>query len=244
MHEGHRRRMYEKLKNNDGLNDHELIEILLFNALPRVNTNPIAHKLLETFGSLSGVLNAQPEQLVTVEGIGASTAMYIKCIAECMRRTNLSYAGIAVMKNHTDLKEFAVQRMRGNVVEVVELYCLDRMGRVRRIHEFTNNDYNFVNVEADKLSEALITDKPHSVMVAHNHLGGSSKPSKEDDEFTAKISFICSLNNVILLDHMIYATDKDVFSYYLSGKLDRIKKDLSFNTILNDKIEKLFGPSK
>lgn len=244
MHEGHRRRMYEKLKNNDGLNDHELLEILLYNALPRVNTNPIAHNLLETFGSLAGVFNATPEQLVTVGGVGESTAMYIKCVSEVGKRVSPAFSGIAVIKNHNDLKNFVCARLRGKIAEVIELYCLDKMGRVRRIHAFTDDDYNSVNVDANKFSEALITDKPYSVTVAHNHLGGSSAPSQKDDIFTAKLQLICSMNNVNLLDHMIYASDKDIFSYFLSGKLDKIKKGLSFNSVLDDKLEKLFGPSK
>ena len=70
MHEGHRKRMYEKLKNGDGLYDHEILEILLFNAIPRKNTNPVAHELIKTFGSLSGVFAAEPERLMTVDGVG------------------------------------------------------------------------------------------------------------------------------------------------------------------------------
>ena len=82
MHEGHRQRMYDKLKNDDGLFDHELLEILLFNALPRKNTNPIAHELLDTFGSLAGVLAADTEKLKAVNGVGENVALYLKCIGE------------------------------------------------------------------------------------------------------------------------------------------------------------------
>ena len=63
MYEGHRRRMYGKLKSGDSLYEHELLEILLFNAFQRKNTNPIAHALLDAFGSIAGVFNAEVEQL-------------------------------------------------------------------------------------------------------------------------------------------------------------------------------------
>ena len=69
MHEGHRQRMYDKLKNDDGLHDHELLEILLYNGLPRINTNLIAHELLNTFGSISGVLDADVDKLTAVKGV-------------------------------------------------------------------------------------------------------------------------------------------------------------------------------
>ena len=102
MHEGHRKRMYEKLKNDDGLYEHELLEILLFNAFQRKNTNPIAHALLDSFGSISGVLNASVEELCAVEGVGESVALYLKCIGECTKRTSAGSAGVAQLKSYDD----------------------------------------------------------------------------------------------------------------------------------------------
>ena len=72
-HAGHRRRMIEKLK-TDSLLEHELLEVLLFNALPRRNTNDLAHKLLGEFGSVKEILSAPIEQLTKVEGVGESVA--------------------------------------------------------------------------------------------------------------------------------------------------------------------------
>ncbi len=244
MHEGHRKRMYEKLKNNDGLLDHEILEILLFNAVPRKNTNPIAHNLLNTFGSLGGVFNATHRQLLTVDGVGESVAAYLKCIAEGNRRISADFAGIAVIKNHSDLKRLAAARLRGKIAEFVEIYCMDKSGKVLRVHSFTNDDLNSVTINTNKITEVLVTDKPYGIAVAHNHLSGSSAPSQNDDKFTAQIQFLCSMNNVVFYDHIVYASDKDIFSYFDQGKLEKIKRELSFNRVLDDKIEKLFGPVK
>ena len=85
MHEGHRKRLLEKLKNGDSLFEHELLEILLFNAYPRKNVNPVAHALLKRFPCINEILNAEVEELTAVEGVGENVALYLKCIGECLR---------------------------------------------------------------------------------------------------------------------------------------------------------------
>ena len=82
MHEGHRRRLYEKLKSGGNLYEHELLEMLLFNAYPRKNTNPLAHELLNRFPSISAVLNADYEELIAVPGVGEQVALYLLCVFE------------------------------------------------------------------------------------------------------------------------------------------------------------------
>lgn len=244
MHEGHRQRMYDKLKNDDGLFDHELLEILLFNALPRKNTNPIAHELLDTFGSLAGVLAADTEKLKAVNGVGENVALYLKCIGECTRRINVHSAGITVLKNHETIKQFTVARMRGKTVEVMEIYCLDKNSRVKRICSFSNDELNKVAVDSDKIMNVLNAEKPSGVIVAHNHLSGNKEPSVSDDKFTAGFQLLCSINNARLLDHLIYASDKEVYSYFAAGELDSISADFSFKSVIAEKMNKVFKDKK
>ena len=244
MHEGHRRRMYEKLKNDDGLHDHEILEILLFNAFPRKNTNPVAHSLLQMFGSLSGVFAADIEQLMSVDGVGESVALYIKCVAECNKRANINTSGIAVLRNHAAFKEFAALRLRGKTVEVMELYFLDKNGKVKRICPFTSDELNKVVVASDKISKILAAEKPYGLVVAHNHLSGNCLPSMSDNRFTAEMQLICSIHNVTLFDHIIYATDKEIFSYYLTGNLEKLKNDFFFFAVVSEKMDKFYGGKK
>ena len=71
IHAGHRERMMKKVKDTpDGLLDYELLEILLFNMLPRINTNPLAHKLIKTFGSVEKVITASVDELMAIKGVG------------------------------------------------------------------------------------------------------------------------------------------------------------------------------
>ncbi|MDE6667704.1 MAG: hypothetical protein K2K38_05095 [Clostridia bacterium] len=237
MHEGHRQRMYEKLTSGSGLYDHEILEMFLFNAFPRINTNPIAHDLLNDFGSLAGVFDADVDSLMTVKGVGRSVALYIKCNAEIMRRINPVNAGVAVLKTYDDFKKFATVRMRGRTEEILELYCIEKNGKVKRIFSFTNTDTSKVEVSTDKISEILAKEKPHGVLVAHNHLSGNSNPSANDDRFTSELQLMCSFNNVALYDHCIYASDTNVYSYFAAGRIDEIRKEFSYKGLVDERLK-------
>ncbi len=236
MHEGHRQRMYEKLKNDSCLLDHEILEMFLFNALPRINTNNIAHALIDAFGSLAGVFEADVKQLTSVHGVGDSVALYIKCASECMRRIQPVNVGIAVLKTFNDFKKFTAVRMRGRIDEAIEVYCLENNGKVKRIFSFTDFERSKVEVSADKISYVIATEKPYGILVAHNHLSGNSAPSSNDDRFTAEMQLLCSINNVVLYDHCIYASDTNVYSYFATGKIDEIRQMFSFKKVIDNQI--------
>lgn len=225
MHEGHRRRMYEKLKQGDGLYDHELLEILLFNAFTRTNTNPIAHRLLKAFGSIQGVFDADVAQLVTVEGVGERVALYLKCVGECYARMR-GRGGSPAVKNFADFKDYAAKRLRGRMEEVLELNFMDRNGKVIYVYTTSSGELHRVKVQPEKISEIMTAVKPSGMFAAHNHLGGDSKPSENDDDFTGALLTLCRLHNVKLYDHVIYAADNNIFSYFTSGRLDKIARSL------------------
>lgn len=238
MHEGHRQRMYDRLENGDSFYDHEVLEMFLFNGLPRANTNPLAHALLDNFGSLAGVFGASIEQLMTVKGVGKNLALYIKCNAEVFRRINPVNAGVAVLKTYEDFKTFVTVRMRGRQEEVLEFYFLEKNGKVKRIFSFTDTDRNKVEVDTDKIAEIIATEKPYGILVAHNHLSGSSKPSISDDRFTKELCLLCNINKAVLYDHCIYASDNNIYSYFADGKIDEIRKDFSFKELIDSQIKK------
>ena len=237
MHEGHRKRMYEKLKNGSALYDHELLEILLFNAIPRKNTNPVAHSLIATFGSLAGVLEADTDELLSVDGVGESVALYIKCVGECIKRTNSANTGFAVLKNHKDIDDFVTMRLRTKTSEVLEFYFLDKAGRITSIHPFTCSDEHRVSIASQKISSILASARPHSVIIAHNHPRGTAAPSENDMMFTRGMQVICSLNEVDLKDHCILGADGEIYSYFRSGAIDEIKRGYTFKNILDEYVK-------
>ena len=103
IHEGHRQRMRRQLKTSgmDSLSDVQVLEVLLYYAIPRADTNPIAHRLLERFGSLSGVLEAAPDELLNIEGMGDAAAQLISLIPQLERRHFIDRSGKASILNST-----------------------------------------------------------------------------------------------------------------------------------------------
>ena len=230
--------MYDKLKNGDSLYEHELLEILLFNAYPRINTNPIAHALLNAFGSIAGVLNAEIDELCAVNGVGEGVAYYLKCIGKCTTYSQKNNAGVVRLKSYEDFGNFVKLRLRGKTEEIFELYCIDKSNRVTKIFSYTSNEENKVRVGTERVSKVIAGNKPYGLSVAHNHLNGDSNPSENDDRFTKELQVICSMNNVQLYDHYIYATDSNIYSYFKSGKIDRIKSDYNFGTLVDERYKK------
>lgn len=231
MHEGHRKRLLEKLKDGDKLYEHELLEILLFNAYPRKNVNPIAHALLSRFASIKAVLTAEIDELCSVDGVGENVALYLHCLGKCVYSAN-ECESFARIRNTAELKEFVSVRFRGKSSEVLEFYMMDKNGRVNRIGSFTTDDAERVDVKPEEIIKLISVHKPYGVYVAHNHISGGSAPSLADDKLTKQVQLICSLNNARLYDHCIYAGDGDIYSYYMSDRLEKIKESFSVNSLI------------
>lgn len=228
MHEGHRRRMLEKLSNGDNLYDHEILEAILYFVCPRVNTNPVAHNLLERFCSLSGVINADKRELLMVEGVGESTANYLIALG-CMFKRVSQVEGLALLKTAGDCKKFVSMRFFGKTEEYLELYFTEKSGRVTRIYNRTSFDRNKVVTDAGDVIEAIALAKPYGIIAAHNHLNGTASPSENDVMFTKQLQLICNMNNVVLFDHYIYAGENNIFSFKDDGELGEYSRKYSLD---------------
>lgn len=233
MHEGHRKRLLEKLKDGNNLYEHELLEILLFNAYPRKNVNPVAHKLLSHFASVKAVLSADFHELCSVEGVGENVALYLMCIGKCIELGN-NCDSFAVIRNTAEFKKFISSRFRGKGSEILEFYLMDKNGRIKRISTFTNDDANRVDVRPEEILKLISVHKPYGLYVAHNHVGCSAQPSAPDDKFTKHVQLVCSINNTKFYDHCIYVSDDDIYSYFMTNRIDEIKDSYSIDKILND----------
>lgn len=232
MHEGHRRRMYQKLKNGDNLYEHEVLEMLLFNAYPRKNTNPVAHELLERFPSISAVLSADIDELMSVPGVGEQVALYLRCVGLCIEKANTADC-FAAITNRGEMLRFAKMRMNGHSVEILELYFLDKNGRVTRICRFSSSDSDRVTVAPEELIKLISVAHPYGMIIAHNHVGVAANPSAADDDFTKQCQIICSMNNVRLYDHII-CSGEQCYSYFETGRLDGIERSYSISSILKN----------
>ncbi|MDE5943333.1 MAG: hypothetical protein K2H30_03900 [Clostridia bacterium] len=230
-HSGHRKRMYEKLSGGDKLFDHEILEMLLYGVYRQGNTNGIAHDLLNRFVSIKGVVTADPHELMTVDGVGESAAYFLATLGKCFESFS-SVEWLASLKTREDAKKFIKMRFRGKPEEYLELYLLSRGGNVKRVVTFTSEDVNRVVLTAEKIVEIISLVKPYRIIAAHNHLNGSSQPSENDVNFTKELQMICSMNNVELVEHFIYAGDDNIYCFFDDKRFENIKQSYSMDNVI------------
>lgn len=235
MHEGHRQRMLQRLEDAEHLQDHELLEILLFNAIPRKNTNPLAHELLAEFVSLDGLMRASYEELLNVQGIGKETAAYLRCIAILCERLKKREDPLPRLFNVRDFSGFLFERLAPLKEEVIELFALDAQQHIIAEKHFTVCATDRAALEPEAVNQFLAVRKPAGLVVAHNHPAAPAHPSAADDKFTAQMQVVCSMNNVRFYDHIIVGTD-GTYSYFLVGRMEEIRRAFDLNAIVGGKI--------
>lgn len=224
MHEGHRQRLIAKLVDGKTLlSDHEVLEILLFYAIPRKNVNELAHKLITTFGSLQGCFEADYGSLLTVDGVGPKTATLIVTLSEISKRAKDGGNKSPVIFSFDGCKQMLIDSFRGAQEEKFVAFFLDKQGRIILRKIFCSHSDNMVNFDIGELLKGAVSRKPHSVVLCHNHLSGNCAPSYSDDKATEQIYFSLKVSNIVLLDHIIIADNK-AFSYRATDRLDAIIK--------------------
>lgn len=208
MHSGHRERLKGRFLSEglDGFNQHQVLEMLLFFSIPRRDTNPLAHKLIERYGSLSGVLEADPRDLVKVDGIGPNTALLLSFIPSlCRVYMQDKWRDKPQLNSTTKAGEYARSLFYGRQYEVFYAICLDAQNRVNYpalVHEGTIDS---AAVYPRLIVEAALRHQASSIILAHNHPGGSLKPSAADLDATKKIISACNAISVRVVDHIIVA---------------------------------------
>ncbi len=233
LHAGHRERMIEKfLKSPLAFSDHEILEVLLFYAIPRKNTNDIAHRLLKTFGTIEKVFTASSDELKSVNGIGDKAATEIMVIGRLIDIVSKKELLDERLSTLAELKEVLIEYFYGIRDEKFLLILLDAKYKV--ITKITFSDKNREQVTADipEIAKAFALHKPTFAVISHNHPSGNIEPSKEDDATTQKIDVLCNIHCVKLIDHVIVSGDA-VYSYHHDNRLDEIKKQTNkiFNSL-------------
>jgi DNA repair protein RadC len=211
-HRGHRARVKQKFLDYglDVFAEHEVLELLLFFALPRGDVNVLAHNLLERFGSLHEVIAAPLSALKSVSGIGDSAAMLICLFLQLERRVHISrrnkYKNVRI-RSTGDAGDILIPCFMGSVSEELFLMTLDAAGSVIRCRKIQDGSVAEVNLNLRKLITAAIEDSAAAIIISHNHLSGNALPSRSDITATAKISEAMNLIGVKLIDHIVVAGD-------------------------------------
>ncbi len=221
VHDGRRARIKEKFREQglDGFADHEVLELLLFYALPRVDTNPVAHRLMERFSSLDAVFSASPEELEEVEGMGANAATFLTLLLPVMRRAYLSAGRRGVALGGTEqLGRYFCALFFGMRQEAFYEACLDAKGKLLRCCKVADGGVDAVNINLRRIVENALRCKASAVALSHNHPSGVALPSSDDNTATLLAYDALRTVGIELTDHIIVA-DGDFVSLRENGLL-------------------------
>ena len=215
IHEGHRQRLKNKFIEFglDAFSEHEILELMLTYSIPYKDTNELAHTLLNEFDSLYGVLNAEYDELIKVNGIGRETAIYLNLLKQFYTKYEVS------KDNHTNyilenLKAaVAFFRKRYTVEKKEDFYCLCLTNKysLLKVIKFEGKDDTSVDFNIKDLLAKITATQASSVIFMHTHPFGSVSPSKQDIDMTYKLFVQCRLLGINLYDHIIL-NEKDYFS--------------------------------
>lgn len=222
MHDGHRKRLKELfiLEGLDNFNELQVLELLLFYGIPRVDTNPIAHRLLNKFGTLSQVLEAPMEELQKVEGVGPHAASLLHLTTAVGRYYMVNRAMQSKILSTTEkCGDFLVPFFHGRSKETVFLLCLDAKCKLLCCREVSEGSVNSAGVSPRKVAEIALGVNATTVVLAHNHPSGIAVPSAEDVQTTYRVAAALDTMEIVLADHIIVA-DGDYTSMAQSGYYD------------------------
>lgn len=221
IHMGHRERLKERflLEGLDNFNEINVLELLLFYCVQRKDTNPLAHRLLDHFGSLSDVLNASADELMKVDGVTQHIAVFLS-LQSYLNRYYLVQQNtkITALLTTEDCCRYLTPFFKGRKKETVFLLCLDAKCKVLGCKLICEGGVNSADLSIRKIVETAINANASSVILAHNHPSGVAIPSADDVQTTVRIAHALQLMDIILADHIVVADD-DAVSMVQSGYL-------------------------
>lgn len=220
-HKGHRDRLRNKFLTHglDVLQDHEVLELLLFYAIPRIDTNELARNLLDHFGTISAVLEAPLAELKEIGGIGDNAALLLHLITPLSRRYQLSRNEKGICLPTTQAcGDYLLPYFFGATEEKVYMLCMDAKCKVLTCRLLHTGSVNSASVPLRKAAEVALSCNASSVVLAHNHPSGLALPSRADEDTTDLFKSMLDALDIKLVDHIIVA-ENDFVSMADNGKL-------------------------
>ena len=222
VHSGHRERLRKQYEVSglDGFSDHNVLEYILFAAIPYKDTNLIAHKLIKRFGSLAGVLEAPVSELILIDGIKTIAALHIKSYLDVSRRYQIDKSGKDTILNSTEKAgNYIKTAFHGIADERTYLTTLDAKKKMINHTLICEGTVNATNVNMRKIMHIALASNAVAVILSHNHPSGLALPSIEDMKTTIKVKKLLLEMGITLEDHII-VVDDDYISFAQSNLLD------------------------
>ena len=203
---GHRQRLREKFENceQEAFLDYELLELILTYSIPRRDVKPVAKELLNRFHSFPGVMDARPEDLAQVPGIGRNSITLLKLI----RSANVRYLArtmesLPLLDSPQLFADYARMKLGDRSSEVIMVFYLNTQNRLIRCDTLGTGSVDAISVFPSEIARNALLSGAQSVVLCHNHPGGGCMPSREDDAVTFNIRNALSPLEIVLLDHVI-----------------------------------------
>lgn len=228
MHEGHRSRLRESFIRHGAASfyDHQLLELLLFHSIPRTDTNPVAHKLLEHFGSLADIFDAPIDELMQVEGVGEKSALLISLVGACMQRKERSTKKKARLHTPAAAMRYCKTLFWAERNECMYVILLDKKQEVLRHDKVSSGTLNETAVYPRTVVECALRGRASSVLLAHNHPSGDVNPSSDDIETTMLILRALEPIGIRLHDHIIVGRDM-AYSMARNGIIEQTEPEFA-----------------
>lgn len=223
LHKNHRQRLKKRFLMNEfeSFEEHNILELLLFYSIPRKDTNNIAHRLIDTFGSISGVFDAGYEELLQVSGIGEQSATLIKMISTCTRvyyedkqRRYKKYDSV------TKLMKFFAPKFIGMDKELLYAAYFDNTNKLASCDKISEGTFDHTQINIEKIVKKSYAYKCKNIVIAHNHPTGIAVPSTSDQIATIELKKALNLLNINLVDHIIVGKNLDTMSMKEHGYMN------------------------
>lgn len=205
---GHRKRLRQRfLKGGaDSLADYELLELVLFQAIPRGDVKLLAKRLLKRFGSFSAVASAEPRELLAFEGAGESAVVALKAIrAAAVRLAREEAMARPVIGSWDRLLDYCRSAMAHSSVETFRLLFLDRKNRLIADEVQHSGTVDHTPVYPREVVKRALELGATAVIMVHNHPSGDPKPSQDDIQMTREVKEAAEKLGITLYDHLIIA---------------------------------------
>lgn len=235
IHESHRarvRKAYIERGELKGMHEHEMLELLLFYAIKRRDVNPLAHRLIDRFGSLKGVLGASVNELCAA-GLSENTAVLLKLVGDIGKELDRKQASTTTINNTNDAMNACHRLLFRERNEVFAVFCLDAKKRVIKVFTQSSGMPGRVSALPKWIVDCAISSAATAVLLAHNHPSGEITPSSRDIETTAMIERLLDSLGIAMLDHIIVSVEKS-YSMKRDYALEACEEDGEAETEEND----------
>ncbi len=236
IHSGHRERIREQYARSgaESFLDHQFLELLLTYAIPRRDTNALSHALLDRFGTLENVVTAEIAQLTMVDGIGESTAVFLRMQGDLFRRLLLRRTedtrGNTKLNTPAAAARYAVALLSLSGYETVVAVCLNAKKVVISCESMQSGSLSEAQIYPRNIAEAALLRRAHGILLLHNHPSGDPSPSEEDAAATDAVRAALESVGVQLCDHLIVGGNR-AFSFATNAVIGVSETEIEVYTL-------------